>query len=463
MKFSRYEFTVAYRFAFPRSVRAAGAERSKPSGWAWQPSVVSVIAVAGMTLSTAALILTLSIVRGFSQEIESKLIGFGAHFSITHLGGDLFAEQPEKANALRDQPEIAGVSPYLQREIILRTTRRTADSLTEVLLEPALLKGIEVQTDISFLEKKIVAGHYFLPEPDSGNSFLPLVIGKRLLTRLGAAVGDTVFIIASEKSLKTVKRKGQAGSAQAEKLQAQAGEDADGQTVQDYMGAMRLGEGVVTGVYETGLGQDFDGSVVITSLPMLRKFLRVEKKISGYEAKVEPLEKLKETAAEAGKAFGFPLAARTVYETYRPVFSWLKLQENIIPLLLVTVAVVAGFNIVSTLLIIVLEKSREIGILMSFGSGRGSIRTVFVSQAALMALVGIAIGNIVALSLSLLEKNIGIIPLSEETYFTSRVPIAIDPAHYLLVSVIGITICLIASLVPASLAARLKPVEAIRF
>jgi lipoprotein-releasing system permease protein len=154
--------------------------------------------------------------------------------------------------------------------------------------------------------------------------------------------------------------------------------------------------------------------------------------------------------------------ARTIYQIYQNIFVWLRFQENIIPLLLISVTVVAAFNVISTLLIIVLEKSREIGVVMSFGASDKQVKTIFISQSLLMAGVGIAIGNALALTLSIAEKSLHLISLSEETYFISNVAIAIKPINYFAISCFTVLVCWLASLIPSSVAAKLNPVEALR-
>ncbi|MBC8043581.1 MAG: ABC transporter permease [Rhizobacter sp.] len=438
----KFEFTIARRFAFP----GRGAQRFKPT-------FVSLIATAGIMLGTAALILTLAIVRGFSDEIQSKVIGFGAHLTLSHRTGTAFAASSDLEEKLRSVPDVVAVSPYLAREVIVKSVSARHDSRQQSvqtsLIEPAILRGVVPERDVTFIREKIIAGNYL--KADSAHSatqtptVMPMVMGKKLAVRLGVRVGDTLTVIAS-------------------------GMFADGaeafaapQTLNDALATMRVRQGRIVGIYETGLSQGFDDAVVLTGLREMQAFLELGDSVSGYEAKVNDVNAIDRAAEVAADGVAFPLGVQSVFELYAGIFIWLRLQENIIPLLVVMVTIVAAFNIVSTLLIIVLEKTGEVGVLLSFGATAENVRRIFMSQAALMSCIGVLLGDALAFGLCVVEKNFGLVPLSEATYFISKVPIAIVPVHYLSVSVIAITICLLAAFVPSSIAARLKPIDAIRF
>lgn len=178
--------------------------------------------------------------------------------------------------------------------------------------------------------------------------------------------------------------------------------------------SMRVETATVVGIYETGLSQGFDDAIVFTTLSSAQVFLDMPEMISGYEIAVKEIDLVGETAGELDAIIGFPMYARTIYQIYQNIFVWLRFQENIIPLLLISVTVVAAFNVISTLLIIVLEKSREIGVVMSFGASDKQVKTIFISQSLLMAGVGIAIGNALALTLSIAEKSLHLISLSKK-------------------------------------------------
>ncbi|MCS6989387.1 MAG: ABC transporter permease [Chloroherpetonaceae bacterium] len=418
----RFEIAIARRFLFPN--------REKEN----KPTFISVVATGGIALGTAALILTLSIVQGFSEEIKNKIIGFGAHIHLIKVGGEFIKQDSVIAIKTTQNPNVASASPFLQKDVILKTANGASR------IEPALLKAIEPQTDNSFIRRKITSGTYF---GDSVNAALPLILGKKLAQKLALKTGDKLLVIATTKDF------------------AAEGFNAE-RNVKDALKAMRIETATLVGVYETGLSQGFDDAIAFTTLKAAQNFLSMPEMISGYEIAVKDIERVGQTAAELDRDIGFPIYARTIYQLYQSIFVWLRFQENIIPLLLVSVTIVAAFNVISTLLIIVLEKEREIGVIMSFGASAKQVKTIFVSQALLMALAGIAIGNALAFGLSVAEKSLRLVSLSEETYFISNVAIAIKPANYVVVSGFATLTCWLASLAPSGVAARLHPVKALR-
>ncbi len=419
----KFELTIARRFLFPQKEKEH------------KPTFISAIATGGIALGTAALILTLSIVQGFSDEIRNKIIGFGSHIHLIKVGGDFVRYDSVIAIKTQQIQNVASLSPFLQKDVILKSISGAS------LLEPALLKAVVPQTDNSFIRDKVTSGAYF---PDSLKATLPLLLGKKLAQRLALKVGDELLVIATTKSF-----------AEEKELRVET-------NAKRLLKSMRVETATVVGIYETGLSQGFDDAIAFTTLSSAQTFLDMPEMISGYEITVKEIDLVGETARELDAIIGFPMYARTIYQIYQNIFVWLRFQENIIPLLLISVTIVAAFNVISTLLIIVLEKGREIGVVMSFGASGKQVKTIFVSQSLLMALVGIAVGNGLSLVLSIAEKSLHLISLSEETYFISNVAIAIKPMNYVAISIFTVLVCWLASLVPSSVAAKLNPVQAIR-
>ncbi len=418
----KFEFTIAQRFLFPQKEKEH------------KPTFISAIATGGIALGTAALILTLSIVQGFSDEIRNKIIGFGSHIHLVKVGGDVVKYDSVIAIKSQQIQNVTSCSPFLQKDVILKSASGAS------LLEPALLKAVVPQTDNSFIRDKVTSGAYFA---DSMRATLPLLLGRKLAQRLALKVGDNLLVLATTKSFAE------------EGIRTEI-------NAKSLLKSMRIETATVVGIYETGLSQGFDDAVAFTTLSSAQTFLEMPQMISGYEITVKDIDFIAETARELDSIVGFPMYARTIYQIYQNIFVWLRFQENIIPLLLISVTIVAAFNVISTLLIIVLEKGREIGVVMSFGASGKQVKTIFVSQSLLMALVGIAIGNGLSLVLSIAEKSLHLVSLSEETYFISNVAIAIKPMNYVAISVFTVLVCWLASLIPSGIAAKLNPVQAIR-
>ncbi len=418
-----FELTIARRFTFPRAERQS------------KPSFIVFIAVAGISVGTAALILTLSIVYGFSRIIESKLALFGSHIVVTHASLKEFAKDDNILSEISQMPNVASVAPFLQRNVILKSRSLSG----EPLLEPAMLKGILPEADISSMREKVIMGQFL---SDSLRFKIPVLIGKKLAQRLSLTLHSELLVLSSAVAIDAL--------------------PIHAEHPDELLRLLKLETATVVGIYETGLSQGFDETAVFTTLDALQKFLEMPRRVSGYEVRTANFDLVGQTAHDLNQHLKAPLVARTIYQVHASIYAWLGLQKNVVPLLLVMVTIVAAFNIISTLLIIVLEKSAEIGVLMSFGASSTHIRRIFISQAFLMSILGIAFGNALALGLSLLELRFHFIPLPEETYYISQAPIIIEPLHYAVVSMIALIISLLASLIPAHSAARLNPVHAIR-
>ncbi len=412
------ELYIARRFAFkPRSSS--------------KPTFIVFIAVAGIALGTAALILTLSIVKGFSSQIENKLIGFSSHFQIRQAEGRLFFPLPADTVRLNSIDNISSVQPFMEKNVVLQSKGDNGE-----LIQPAMLKGIFGKSPPAFLKENIIEGSWFNDEEPSS---MHVLVGKPLAESLQLSPGSRLMVISAvdESSGELIKPT---------------------DNIVDLLSAMDLELATVSGIYETGLNEGFDDYMVIADLAAMQRIFHTGKtRISGYEVMVHDIEQLNATATAAVNALGYPFYGYTVYERYNNLFEWLKLQQNITPLLIITITVVAVFNIISTLLVLIIEKTKEIGMLGALGLAPGKISGIFLSQAFLIATVGILAGNLLAFGFSVFELHFQLIALPQKNYFIKHVPIQIELLDYLLVSCIVGLLTIFFAFIPARVAAALKP------
>ena len=391
------------------------------------------VAVVGIAVGTAALILTLSIVNGFASSVESKLISFSAHLQIRHPDEQLFQERRTDLSRIGSNPNIANASPFLEKSFVLRS-RGTAGA-EGWLSKPVVVKGVSTEQQSLFLKKFLKAGS--LSESDKGEG-IALYAGQTLAENLDLTVGKKVMLV------------GLGSNATGAKLIA------GNKNIVDMLSSLNIEVGIIRGIYDTGLQEGFDDFVVIADLKELQQRFN-PMMISGYDANVHDLNKLPATVKELVNLLGFPFYGYTVFERYANLFEWLKLQKNITPLLIITITIVAVFNIISTLLVLIIEKTREIGMLSALGLEPGKISAVFMAQAFLVSLSGVVTGNILALSLSLFELRFHLITLPEKSYFIKYVPLLIEPLDYAVVSIAVMALTLLFAFIPARIAASLKP------
>ena len=387
---------------------------------------ITYIAIGGVALGVAALLLALAIVRGFSREIENKIVGFGAHIQVTSYVQDQPLDQgSDLRSELAQMDGISEVAPVVEQPVLLR---RTDDAIDGVVL-------LGVEQLPSYLRQRIQKGAFEVHPRDGGHP--GLVVGQELASRLGLEVGQlvTAFALREETS----------------------GEPSFG------VRTPRVKQFRVRGIYDTSL-KNIDDVYVFSRVSTARWLGDVpSSSVSRFNVTVEDVSRIDSLAAQIENRFGFPVSARTIYQQYAGLFAWVDLQQSIIPLVIGVIVIVAAFNIIGTLLMLILEKTREIGILKSLGTSGEALKRLFLVLGLLIGTVGTGFGSIVALCLALVQQQFGIISLPAEAYYMSTAPIGLNPLDFMLVGAITVLLCGAAAYVPARVAARVEPVRAIRF
>jgi len=382
------------------------------------------VAIGGVTLGVAALLLALAIVRGFSQEIEQKIVGFGAHVQVSsYVQGEPLDSGASLRTDLAQMKGVTEVAPVIEQPVLLR---RSADAIDGVVL-------LGVDRLPGYLQQRVTPhDSVALRSGDSPS----LVVGQELASRLGVGVGDRVTAFA-------LRQEGGQGAMEVQRP--------------------RVKQFRVRGIYDTSL-QDIDDVYVFSDVPVARWLGRISSpSVSRYNVTVDDPSRIDSLAAQIENRFGFPVSARTIYQQYAGLFAWVDLQQSIIPLVIGVIVLVAAFNIIGTLLMLILEKTREIGVLKSLGTSGATLKRLFLILGVLIGVVGTISGMTLALSLAVMQQQFGLISLPAEAYYMSTAPIALNPFDFILVAVVTILLCGLAAYVPARVAARVEPVQSIRF
>jgi len=381
-------------------------------------SFISGFAILGITLGTAALIITLSVLDGFEREIKNKVIEFSSHIQVTGFQNLALHNPQETIERLRR--EVAGIrsiEPFAAKEGMIRF-RSAVDGI--------YLIGVDPSSRLLASTSHLVEG---LPLSDSAGTMHEIVIGRKLALRLNAGIGDKVVLFSLP---------------------------------ENQGGRPRAMQCAIRGIYESGMAE-FDDIYAYLRLADVQEFLRLGADVSGYDIFVEDLARIDEVAAGVQSHLEYPHYARTVFQRYRNLFSWVELQKKLSPILLSLIIVVATVNIVGTLLMFVLEKTRAIGILKSLGAGPPLIRRIFILQGMAIGVVGVILGNVIAYALCALQLRYRILSLPAEIYYMDTVPMVIQPLNFLLVSVVALGLCFLTTLLPSRAASSLDPVIALRF
>lgn len=389
------------------------------------------ISVLGIALGLSLMILTVSIITGFQREIRNKLIGFGSHVQISNYDNNISDEPKPISNhqdfldVLKASPDVAHIQQFATKSGIVKT---------KIDNEGVLLKGIGSDYDWTFISQNLVDGT-IAPVSDTGIS-KQIVISKLLADKLELKVKDKMIIYFLTKKVDST-----------ETIQYE-------QRVKTFF---------VSGIYETGF-EDIDQRLVLVDIRQIQKLnYWTSDQIGGFELAIKDYNKIDEVGAMVNDAVGQNFVAQTIKQINPTVFSWLDLQDVTGAIVIVLMIVVGGINMVSVLLILILERTNMIGILKALGAKNAGIQKVFLYQAVYLIGKGLFWGNLLGIGIGLIQQHFGLFPLDPKTYYISVIPIQLDWLSILLLNLGTLLACLLMLIVPSFVVSKITPVKAIRF
>ncbi|MBK8380841.1 MAG: ABC transporter permease [Ignavibacteria bacterium] len=383
-------------------------------------SFITYISILGVTLGVAALIITISILNGFEKEIRDKVSGLVSHIQISSFTPDGLRDYRSAIETIKDSISgVTGISPIVQKEAVIRFKSN---------VEGILLKGIIIETDLSTARNRILKGEFNLSDIDS--TFSRLMIGDKLAKKMNIDTGSKLIVFGLN-------------------------------GIPSPVNPPKIKQFIVSGIYETGL-REFDDLIIYTNLKTAQKLFELNDNVTGIEMTLDSIDKVESVVAKIKKDIGYPYYPKSLFKIFKPIFTWVELQKAPTPIILGLIIIVATFNIVGTLLMLVLEKTQSIGTLKSLGAGNGQIMKIFLYDGLIIGITGIILGNILGLGLCFLELKYKLFSLPE-IYYLKSVPIQIQPEYVILISLITLILTFIATLIPSYLASRLDPVKSLRF
>lgn len=400
---------------------------SRKEGRSFSRSIVG-IALFGIALSLAVMIVAVAIVTGFKREISNKVTGFGAHIQILNMDSNLSYETApvpglvESVEELRNMKGVRNVQAFAIKAGIIKTGEE---------IHGAVLKGVDKHYDWSFIEKHLAEGTLIqLSDTVRSNQ---VVLSGSVATLLNLGVGDrfTMYFIQDPPRARTF---------------------------------------TISGIYNTSLEQ-FDKLYIFADIKQVQRLNNWRNgEVSGYEVLIQNMDDLGEYAWEIQDRVGFDflddgsrLKVETIRQKNSQIFDWLKLQDMNVVVLVILMVVVAGFNMISGLLILILERTNMIGILKALGTTNVSIRKIFIYQSGYLTLMGMLWGNLFGLAICMAQKYLNLIPLDPGSYYLDTVPINLNPIHLLALNLGTMLITYVFLLVPSMIIARISPDKSIRF
>lgn len=389
-----------------------------------------------------ALLITLSILNGFEDKITDNVSNFTSNIEIQGFERVPLPDYTSTLRTISQQQNVKSVSPFISHEAMLRATGSSMSAGTNASsTEGILLKGIDPQFDNSSLRNDIISGKYFSPakepeqeknEPLTSGPISPILLGSKLARQIGVWVGDTVFVFGVE-------------------------------GIPSPLNPPRVLPFVVSGIYETGMSE-YDDIYGYTDLKAASYLFNMPpNSVSGYDIMVRNLSQIDATADHLQKSLGYPYYPRTMYQMYRNLFAWIELQKKPIPIIVALIIIVATFNVIGTLLMIVLEKINEVGILKTLGATRKSIARIFLLQGAFIGAAGTAIGASLAYIALEVQARYGLIRIPGDVYFMNTVPVAVHLTDFLIISGVALALSVLASYLPARAASGFDPLDSVRF
>jgi len=398
--------------------------------------VITAISVIGVAAGVASLIIALAITNGMRRDMQEKLVGSTSHVMLMRVANDGIRDWRPLLERMRRLPHVTAAAPGLYGQVLISRGARSGGALVEGIIPADQRTVSDILDDLTSGSAEALApasrpsGE--AAEAVAAGSLPPIVIGKDLAESVGAQVGDRVLVTSPQGDL------GPFG------------------VVPKYVGYR------VAGIFKSGFYQ-YDSSYAFVRLADAQRLFSEPDLISAISFKVDDMYRAAEVGREIEQAAGKGFQTTNWMEENRQVFRALKLEQVVTFIILALIVCVAALNILIALTMMVMEKTKDIAVLMSFGVRVDQVRRIFLMQGLLISVIGTAIGLVTGYGLSWLGGHYRFIPLNAEVYSIDYLPFAPRFVDALIVSSVSLGVSLIATLYPSSSAAKVLPAEALRY
>ena len=396
-------------------------------------SIITIISIAGVMVGVMTLIVVLAVMSGFEKTLKEKILGTQAHLVLLKANQEGMDHYEEAAKKVQEVKGVVSAAPFIFNQVMLSS---------ESNVSGVVIKGIDPDRvgKVTELAHNMKAGRLQdLKEGGEGDS-PGIILGVELAKHLGVSLNEAIQVISPLGTM----------------------------TPMGMMPKMKRFR--VVGIFYSGM-YEYDNTMAYVSLESAQKFFGMGARVTGIEIKTNDIYKVKEIGKEIRQKMGFPFWTKDWMEMNRNLFSALKLEKIAMFIILVLIVLVAAFNIISTLIMVVMEKHKDIAILKSMGAPSKGILKIFVIEGGVIGVVGTAFGTILGLAAALnLEKITGFVEnlfgfkiLASDVYYIDKLPSQVNPLDIALIVMTAILISLLATLYPSWRASRLDPAEALRY
>jgi lipoprotein-releasing system permease protein len=390
-------------------------------------SIITYISIGGVTIGVTALILVLSVMNGFEQEVRSRLLGADAHIRLRKYFSQTITHVDSIINLVKKQDHVVAASPAIYEKGMISSTRGKQ--------APTAIKAIDPKTagEVTDIADKVVLGSLDLePRYVNGRKLPAILLGKYLADDIYAhRIGDSV-------SVWTMPKQG------------------------GLFSQPRVKYFYVAGIVEVGY-YEYDKVYSYMRIEEAQDLFQMGNGVSLIEIKLDNYKLADQVAEKIEEELGYPYKLITWFQLNRSLYSWMEIEKWGSFIILSLIIMVAAFNIISSLIMVVMEKTREIGILKSMGASAKSIMKIFVFEGMLVGVIGTILGNIIGYSLGFLQLHYGLVSLPSDVYLIDSLPIVLELPDFFMISSVAIFLSFVASFYPAYKASKLIPVDAIRY
>lgn len=387
-------------------------------------SVITVISVLGVMVGVMALVVVLSVMNGFRDDLMKKILGVNSHLLVHKYGGP-FEEYEKVREKIGKVEGVVASTPFIYSQVMINNSGNAAG---------ALLRGVDPGSAGKVVSvERMIKNTKSLTSLNRTSDGLPaIIIGIELSKRIGVYLGNILSVVSPEGKLTPLGRV---------------------PNTRKYK---------VTAIFESGM-YEYDATMVFVSLKEAQDFLGVGDRVTGLEVRVEDIYESDKIAERIQEDLGYPFYTKDWKAMNSSFFAALKLEKVTMFVILTMIVLVGALNIIGTLVMVVMEKMRDIAILRAMGASAKSIMAVFMLQGSLVGLVGTAAGLLSGLGICHLLAKYEFIDLPAGVYYISKLPVLVEIRDVGFVALASLAICFLATLYPAWYASKLNPVEAIRY